>query len=813
MQLKSTYVFYLIFLLSFNVTLAQESLVHQLSKNRVTLPNGWKLSPHGSSLPLGDLPLNIVATPNQQYLLATNNGQSVQSLQLIDLKNQQVLDSKELPKSWYGLKVANDNKTVFVSGGNDNVIIVFEIQNGQLIEKDKIALTKEKKVEISPSGIEYDDANGLLYVVTKDNNTLYIIDTKSKNIESTHKLPAEGFTCLFNKSKKLLYISIWGAKQVLPFDVNSKQFLPAISVGDHPNEMVLTKNGKFLFVANANDNSVSVINTSQSKEIEVLNTALFPNSLEGSSTNGLALSADDEKLYVANADNNCLAVFEVEKPGQSKSLGFIPVGWYPTSLKVIKGKVYVANGKGFSSFANPDGPNPINKKQTVTYQKSDNNRKVRTGYIGGLMKGTLSIFPEPNSKILPILSEAVYTNTPYNKDIETIAKGEEGNPIPRKVGEKSPIKYVFYILKENRTYDQVLADVKGGNGDTTLLLFGEKYTPNQHQLVKDFVLLDNFYVDGEVSSDGHNWSTSAHATDYLEKTWPTSYGGRGGHYDGEGNRLIANPKNGFIWDYCKRAGVSYRTYGEFADDFKPNIPSLADHFCPNFESFNQDVMDTTRFHQWRKDFEMLLSQNKVPQFNSLRFPNDHTEGQKLGKKTPFAYVADNDYAVGLFVDYLSKSPIWKETAIFIVEDDAQNGPDHVDAHRTTAYLAGGFVKRGFVDHTPYSTSSMLRTMELILGLPPMSQYDAAATPMYKCFSPIANTSPFQHHLPKTDLFELTTKQSLSTLKSAKFDFKKEDSVPDLELSEVVWKAVKGENSIMPAPRRSAIFNASEEDKD
>jgi DNA-binding beta-propeller fold protein YncE len=238
MQLKSTYVFYLIFLLSFNVTLAQESLVHQLSKNRVTLPNGWKLSPHGSSLPLGDLPLNIVATPNQQYLLATNNGQSVQSLQLIDLKNQQVLDSKELPKSWYGLKVANDNKTVFVSGGNDNVIIVFEIQNGQLIEKDKIALTKEKKVEISPSGIEYDDANGLLYVVTKDNNTLYIIDTKSKNIESTHKLPAEGFTCLFNKSKKLLYISIWGAKQVLPFDVNSKQFLPAISVGDHPNEMV-----------------------------------------------------------------------------------------------------------------------------------------------------------------------------------------------------------------------------------------------------------------------------------------------------------------------------------------------------------------------------------------------------------------------------------------------------------------------------------------------------------------------------------------------------------------------------------------------
>jgi hypothetical protein len=194
--------------------------------------------------------------------------------------------------------------------------------------------------------------------------------------------------------------------------------------------------------------------------------------------------------------------------------------------------VYVANGKGFSSFANPKGPNPVAKTQTVTYQKSDNNRAVRNEYIGGLMKGTMSIFKEPSSAEMAVLSKAVYQNTPYTKAGELNAKGEKGNPIPMKVGDKSPIKYVFYILKENRTYDQVLADVKGGNGDTTLLLFGEKYTPNQHKLVKDFVLLDNFYVDGEVSSDGHNWSTSAHATDYLEKTWPTSYGGRGGKYDG-----------------------------------------------------------------------------------------------------------------------------------------------------------------------------------------------------------------------------------------------------------------------------------------
>jgi len=792
-------------------SMAQSDLKSQLTAKRVTLPNGWKLSPHGSSVALGDLPLNVVVSPDQRYLLVTNNGQSVQSLQLIDAATNQVLDSQKLPKSWYGLKVAGDSKTIFVSGGNDNCIRVFHIAAGKLVEQEKIALTTDLKATISPAGIEYDDATGMLYVVTKENNSLYVVDAAKKGVLSVHILPAEAFTCLLDKKKDLLYISVWGARQILPFEIKTKTFAKPIAVGDHPNELVLTKNGNVMFVANANDNSVSVVDLRIGKEIEVLNAALFPNALEGSSTNGLVLSADEERLYVSNADNNCLAVFEVEKLGQSKSLGFIPVGWYPTSLKIVKGKLYVANGKGFSSFANPKGPNPIVKKQTVTYQKSDNTATAPSEYIGGLMKGTMSIFKEPSTQELAVLSEAVYLNTPYNKDIEMNAAGEKGNPIPMKVGEASPIKYVYYILKENRTYDQVLSDVAGGNGDTTLLLFGEKYTPNQHKLVKDFVLLDNFYVDGEVSSDGHNWSTSAHATDYLEKTWPTSYGGRGGKYDGEGNRDIANPKNGFIWDYAKRAGISYRTYGEFATGFKPNIPAIKDHFCPDFASFNQDVMDTTRFHAWKRDFDRLLSLNQVPRFNSMQFPNDHTEGQRLGKKTPFAYVADNDYAIGLFIEHLSKSPIWKETAVFIVEDDAQNGPDHVDAHRTTAYVAGGFVKRGFVDHTPYSTSSMLRTIELILGLPPMSQYDAAAMPMFRSFTATPNLTPFVHEKPRTNLFELNVKDTPSAQKSAKFDFKKVDSVPDLEFSEVIWKAVKGEDSVMPAPRRAAILATTEID--
>jgi hypothetical protein len=299
----------------------------------------------------------------------------------------------------------------------------------------------------------------------------------------------------------------------------------------------------------------------------------------------------------------------------------------------------------------------------------------------------------------------------------------------------------------------------------------------------------------------------------LEKNWVTSYGGRGGTYPGEGKRDVANPKKGFIWDYCKRAGVSYRTYGEFADGGKANIPSLEGNFCPYYTGYNLSVADTTRFYQWKQEFDSLVSANALPRFNSMRFGNDHTEGQRIGRPTPFAHVADNDLAVGMFLEYLSKSPVWKESAVFIVEDDAQNGPDHVDAHRTTAFVAGPFVKRGFVDHTMYSTSSMLRTMELILGLPPMSQYDAAATPMWKSFTATPNFSPFISLPANIDLKEKNTKSTASAKLSETFDFSKEDRIPDLVFSEVIWKAVKGEDAVMPAPRRSAFVKLVDEDEE
>jgi YVTN family beta-propeller protein len=778
------------------------------AQKKITLPNGWSLSPAGKSLPLGDLPLNMAISNSKKLMAVTNNGQSKQSLQLIDIKTEKILDNIEIAKSWLGLHFSSDEKYLYASGGNDNWILQYAIVNNKLQLKDSIKLGDKWPNKISPAGIEIDDAKNLMYVVTKDNNSLYIINLKNKSIVQQVLLDAEAYTCLLSADKKVLYISIWGGKKVALFNTLTKTIAGTIAVGDHPNELCLTKNGSYLFVANASDNSVSVIDTKQHKVIETLTASLYPDAPQGSATNGLALSADEKTLFIANADNNCLAVFDVSKPGNSVSKGFIPVGWYPTCVKVIGKKIFVTNGKGFSSFANPDGPNPVKRK--VKYQRDDEDGDQ---YIGGLMKGTMSIIDMPSEKQLSVFSQEVYKNTPYTKQKELLSKGEAGNPIPQKIGDKSTIKYVFYIVKENRTYDQVLGDVAAGNGDTSLVLFGEKVTPNQHKLVKDFVLLDNFYVDGEVSADGHNWSLGAYANDYLEKNWVTSYGGRGGGYDAEGTRKIANGKGGFIWDYCKRAGVSYRTYGEFADDYKPNLPVLENHYCTYYTSWDQSVRDTTRVNQWKKDFDSLVAVNALPQLSTLRLINDHTEGMGKDRPTPFAHVADNDLSVGMFIEFLSRSKVWNECVVFIVEDDAQNGPDHVDAHRSPAYVAGPYVKRNFVDHTSYSTSGILRTIELILGVPPMSQYDAAATPLWRCFTATPDYTLFTALPAQVDITEKNLVWNELSERSAKFDLSKEDRVPDLEFSEVIWKGVKGLHSIMPAPRRAAFIKVSGEGDD
>lgn len=789
----------------FSFNYADAQLPGQIKNTKqVLLPNGWKLSPAGRSLALGDLPLNMQLSSSGNLLAVTNNGQSTQSVQLIDPRSEKLLDEKVLGKSWYGITFSKNEKQLFVSGGNDNWILNFPIENNKLGKADTIKLGKAwPKDKICPTGLTINKNSTNLYAVTKEDSSLYVIEPASRKILKKVQLAAIAYSCILSPDEKTLYISLWGGDQVVAFNTVSQTITASISTGNHPNELLLNKAGTYLFVANANDNSVSIINTKTNKVVETVSTSLYPTRLTGSTTNGLALSANEKTLYIANADNNCLAVFDVTKPGNSQSMGFIPVGWYPTNVKTLGSKILVSNGKGLTSMANPLGPQPVLKSDNSGYQMGSTVNS-RLQYIAGLFKGSLSFIDAPKPDVLKAYTKQVYANTPFTDKKTLLADGETGNPIPRKAGEKSPIKHVFYIIKENRTYDQVLGDMPEGNGDTSLCIFGKKVTPNHHAIAKDFVLLDNFYVDAEVSADGHNWSMAAYATDIVEKTWPTSYGNRGGSTTFEGGRVVTYPKDGFIWDYCKRAGITYRSYGEFGEFNEAHIKSLKGHMSPHSPGFDMDVTDQVRADAWEHDFDSLAAIKAVPQFNTLRISNDHTSGQKKGKVSPVAAVADNDLAVGRIIAHLSESPVWKESVVFILEDDAQNGPDHVDAHRSPAFIVGPYVKRNAVVHTMYTTSGFLRTMELILGLPPMSQYDAAAMPLYECFTSKADFTPYKLKPSLVDINNRNIAVNESSKRSEKFNFAKEDAAPDLDLNEVVWKYVKGENSVMPAPKRSAF---------
>ncbi len=579
--------------------------------------------------------------------------------------------------------------------------------------------------------------------------------------------------------------------------------------------MLLTEDQKTLYVACANSNNVSVIDVPSGKNLETISSALFATASNGSTPNSVSLSADQRVLLIANATNNNVAVIDVSERGRSRSLGFIPVGWYPTCARFNPhdGKIYVANGKGLTSKANRGGPNPINDPPKTTRE-----------YIGGLFQGTFAQIEPPSPQEMSRYTKTAFACSPLREDKAPVAQpADPNNPVPSKVGDPSPIKYCLYIIKENRTYDQVLGDLPQGNGDAGLCIFPRKVTPNHHAIAEQFVLLDNFYVESEVSADGHEWTMAAYATDFVEKTWPLMYrGSREGKlkYPAEGSFEIAHPSSGYLWDRAAQANVTYRSYGEFianpaviGQPATAKVKALEGHFDPFYHGYDLNYRDVDRAARFIAELKRFEAEGEMPRLQIIRLPNDHTQGTAVGKLTPTAMVADNDLALGQLLDALSHSKFWKETAVFVVEDDAQNGSDHVDAHRTIAFVAGPHVKRGHVDSHMYSTSSMLRTMELILGLQPMTQFDAAALPLYDSFTSTPDTMPYKHLPAQVDLNEVNKPDAYGAKLSASFDFSREDAADDLLLNEVVWRSVKGANSPMPAPVRAGFVFASADDEE
>jgi hypothetical protein len=593
-------------------------------------------------------------------------------------------------------------------------------------------------------------------------------------------LPAHSYPVSVASRGRMVAVATDGDGSVRIGKLDELNAARAIHVGSRPAGIVFTGDGSAAFVAIRSASFVTRVDV-RSGDVQRFTTDLHPS----------AVLVDGDKLYVAQADADTLGTYDVKTgerladlfvgatPGyvgsspnalQAQggsifiSLGAanqiavvsdgrvverLPAGWYPTDAVPVGSRLFVVDGKGEGTKPNP---------------QFDYKTNSDVGYIAAMQYGSI--------REIGLLSALPAVNPQGASGYDAPAP----NTIVRKGG---PIQHVFFILKENRTYDQVLGDLPEGNGDSKIAWFGERVTPNQHAIVRRFGIFDNFYTSGEVSDPGHNWSDGAIANDYVERDWPPTYGGRRPVDDIVTGWGAAVPRNGYIWDAARRAGVTFRDYGEMATLEFPTqgaAPSLGGRFDPRYTSWNLDYSDLDREKEWRREFDQLVAAGTVPQLEWIWLPNDHTYGSRAGKLTPSAYVAQNDAAVGLVIAAISHSKIWASSAIFITEDDAQDGADHVSDQRSTLYIASPYARGGVV-HDHYSTLSILRTIELMLGLEPLTTYDATAVPLYAAFGSTPNLAPFDAMPPKIDIDARNAKVAYGQRQSELADFSRPDAVP------------------------------------
>jgi YVTN family beta-propeller protein len=785
------------------------------------LPNGWTITPVGRQVILTDLPLNILPLADCKHALVATSGYNKHELSLIELPSGRIVDKQTVHQSWFGLVAAPDQKRFWWSGGGAGMLHQYELNDLKLKRarseeppqpKREAKKEKAEKNNSFKSGLLLDSESHSLYSLDINAGTITAIDFEAGRTR-TGKLGGRPYDVVRGRNAAQLYVSDWSSRTVLAVDPESLRVVARIPVGEHPNQMIMHPKDNRLFVACASSNCVSVVDTRRGIVTETISTSLFPRAPEGSTPDALALSPNGETLYVANADNNCVAVVDVAAPGKSQVKGFIPTGWYPTAVAVAPdGKtLLVGVGKGNQTKANPIDKESKYDKTIPDY------RRLPFPYIGTTLSGAFSIVDVPDEKQLARYTATVYSNCPYSDSLLTVSPHPDKTVIPSKPGDPSPIKYIIYIIKENRTYDQVFGDIKEGNGDPSLVMFGEKVTPNHHKLAREFVLLDNLYCNGQVSRDGHPWSTMAYNTDYISRDWHLTYSNRKGVDDDDEGQL-SNAPSGYLWDACNRAGLSYRSYGEYgkrvssgdgASKMEARVPGLVGHICPEYgitKVGGKNMRDTENVEVFLKEYQEFEKADKMPRFIVMSLGEDHTTGTVPDTFTPHACVASNDLALGRLVEAVSHSKYWRETAIFVIEDDAQNGPDHVDAHRTIGLVISPYVKRRTVDSTQYSTVSMIRSIELILGLSPLSQYDAAARPMYASFTEKADLTPYTHEPARIDLEAKNTKNSYGARRSSRMDFSDYDRVDDFELNEILWRSIKGVDAPIPPTVRRAIAN-------
>jgi len=776
------------------------------------LNSGWRVKPAGTEIPLDTLPMSSVLSKDGRFLIVLNGGYNPPSLSVLDTKDGHEIGRTPVTDAWLGLSLASNGRTLWVGGGSQASVYEFSFdENGKLAPTRTFEVVKgaTRSARDFIGGVAIDPAGHLLYACDLYHDAIVVVNTQSGTVIDRFKTGRRPYRILFNPDGKSFYVTSWADGSLYHHQTSNGALVETLRLGAHPTDMVWrdrttrAEEGEpgaqqvnfkaRIFVSAANTNSVYSVGVSDSGDlrvVETINVSTTPNHPLGMTPSALALSADQSRLYVVCSDANAAAVVDVTE-ARSQVLGFIPTGWYPTAASSLAdGRLVILNGKGSRSSPNPNGPNPTKRQSNMTIQ-----------YVAHIQTGSASFIPALTDESLANYTAEVKSNSPYTD--EKLDQTPAGIP--------AAIQHVLYIVKENRSYDQVFGDIGKGESDASLCLFKENVSPNHHKLAREFVLLDNFYVNSDVSADGHNWSTSAIANDFVAKMWPSNYAHRNPNYDFEGGEPAAYPPAGYLWSNGASAGVSMRNYGYWVENKKePGAdgvqidkvldPVLAKVTNMKYRSFDLDYPDVKRAQTFLDDLAEFATANQMPALMFLRLGNDHTSGTAPGKIAPLSAFADNDYALGMIVEGVSRSKFWASTAIFVLEDDAQNGPDHVDSHRSPAFIISPYIRRGAVDSNMYNTTSMLRTMELILHLRPMTHFDAGARPMIASFTQQASTAPYQAEKPRISLEERNPASSSTASRSARLDFSKEDLNDDDELNDILWRAIRGTDP--PAPTRS-----------
>jgi DNA-binding beta-propeller fold protein YncE len=771
------------------------------SEGRTCLPTGVCLDPAGRSFAASNMPLGMVLSPEGDRLVLSLNGWRLQGLQVIDRHAGTIEQTIAQPGAFFGLAFSKDGRTLYASGGNEDVIYRYAWRDKQATLIDSIVLApKEAKKDGTryPAGIALSRDGKRLFVAENLADSLAVVDLESKRVVQRLQTEPYPYDVVIAPGGEV-YVSAWGGNTVSWFAPDKDGSLKErgrITVGRHPSALLLNRSGSRLFVTSASTNSIAVVDTKNGRTLTKLLDPPPAGPNQGSTPNGLALSNDGTHLYVAEADNNAVAVFqlsgEISGVGNARGLnrlvGRIPVEWYPTTLLMTQDSLFVLNGKGKGTRPNPGFPTPDIKLPDDS-----------TEYTLGQLNGTITVLPA-NVKSIELMqfTKRVARANNWNRSVKGAAK-------------YPPFKHVIYIIKENRTYDQIMADLPQGDGDTSLLFFPRPISPNHHALAERFGLFDHFFCNAEVSSQGHVWSTAAYVTDYGEKTIPSTYSFR---RDSNDRGDVDEPASGYLWNAAIKKRLTLRNYGEFAEPLptkSQNEPiryhalksALDPYTSPEYPAFDMKISDQIRANVWLKEFQEFVRQGNLPALEIMHLPGDHTSGGRPGRPTPKAYMADNDLALGRMVEAVSNSPYWKDTVFFVLEDDAQDGPDHVDSHRSVLLVISAY-NRGGAIHRFVNTTDVFATMEEILGLDKLSQFDYYGRPLREIFNDRPDLKPYVALKSEQPLNQLNPAKSATAQVSIELNLDRVDAADEDSFNRILWSLLKGQQPYPGTKRMSSL---------